>query len=180
MTRIPGHVLSIALGACLASACDVGSLPGIEPDGGGQQQGGPDAVAFLTCQQAGTPPAGGPAGELDHNVGQACMQAACHGPGGDGPNFTVGGTLYTDAAGNAPNAGGVVSIRDAAGTVIHMISAANGNFHTGQAVVLPVTTFSSKCPAIRPMIAQSATGDCNSAGCHAAGSATGRVWLDPP
>jgi hypothetical protein len=170
MSRSRALVLVAALGL---AGCDVGSLPGIEPDGG--PPGGPDGgTSQFACQPAAvTVPSG------NHNAGQNCLQAACHAVGGDGPTWTVAGTLYTDAAGNAPNVGGYITIRDALGVELNLAAAQNGNFYTTQPVTYPVTTWASKCPNVRPMLAQSATGDCNAAGCHSQGSLSGRIWLEP-
>jgi hypothetical protein len=141
--------------------------------------GGPDAAAnadagvvFQTCRdQTGVQRDG------NHNEGQDCLQGGCHALGGDGPLWTVAGTLYTDALGTAPKVGAIVTIRDANGTIIDMISATNGNFWTSTPVQFPLETFTSECPNLRPMVSQSAVGGCNMAGCHDLGSASGRINL---
>ncbi|HKE17145.1 MAG TPA: hypothetical protein VKB80_19865 [Kofleriaceae bacterium] len=137
-------------------------------DGGGGNVEGPDAApipdgADLTCA--------GPASATEdghHYPGMAC--ATCH-DGSIGPTFTVGGTLYADAAGTQAVAGVTVTVIDADQNRIDLVSGQNGNFWTDQAVTFPVTAFASSCPDVAPMTTQAGSGNCNAGGCHAAGAA---------
>ncbi len=167
-------------------SCTVGSSP---PPGGGQQVDAPagsaiDAPAAPTdatlVGDGGTPDGGfacrnavAAVGNGHHNPGMNCF-AACHNHG-----FTVAGTLYTTAAGTAPLAGATITVTDAAGRAVDIVSQSNGNFYTSAAVTFPVTAHASQCPSIQMMGAQvAATGaGCNQAGCHAAAGGAGRIHL---
>lgn len=145
---------------------DPGGGAGGEDPGGGNA--GPDAApipdgADLSCAEAQTATDDG-----HHYPGMPC--AGCH-DGAIGPSFTVGGTLYADAAGSQPVAGVTITLIDADAKRIDMVASQNGNFWTAQAVAFPVTTYASSCPDVVPMMTQSASGDCNSGGCHGAGAA---------
>jgi hypothetical protein len=137
-------------------------------DGGGGNAEGADAApipdgADLTCA--------GPESATEdghHDPGMACM--TCH-DGSIGPTFTVGGTLYADAAGTQAVSGVTVTVIDADQNRIDLVSGQNGNFWTDQAVTFPVTTFASSCPDVAPMTTQAGNGNCNAGGCHAAGAA---------
>lgn len=151
-------------------ACDVGDVRDLDtlPDAGAEDPGVDGAPA--ACRET-VPDVGG--GE--HNPGQACI--ACHLAEG-APQFTLAGTLYTDAAGTAPVVGGTIIVTDATGASVDMITQANGNFWTTQALTYPVRVAASQCPDTVPMAgAITAAGDCNAGGCHAAGSSSGRVHL---
>jgi cytochrome c553 len=178
-------VAVIALSPALFTAgCDVGDITarvggGADATLAGTPDGtpavGPDAApaaggdaSTLTCRNPVTTQASG-----QHNPGTTCM--SCHGAGGNAPRFTMGGTLYATAAGGAPVVGATITVRDASGQSIDVVSAQNGNFWIVQAVTYPVTVYASSCPTVQPMIATSATGDCNS--CHAAGVGPGTVHL---
>ena len=164
----------VALTACfdLGDVRDVGG-PGGGPDAGtgGDDPGGPDAGgASLECLDAVPNP-----GDGEHNPGQACI--ACHQADG-GPTFTLAGTLYADPAGTTPLAGATIVVTDADGTVTELVTRQNGNFWTNDPLAFPVRVSATRCPDTTPMIgAVAAPGDCNSGGCHAAGSATGPVHL---
>lgn len=161
-----------ALLLVLVAACDVGRVPGLGDDQGPDAGlGGPDAADQLACRNAVAT-----VGTGEHNAGQACLQAGCHAAGGEGPHFYVGGTLYTSAAGVAPNPGSVVTIKDGAGLIVDMTVMQNGNFYTTTPVIEPVQTFASKCPGKLSM-ASTAAGNCNTGGCHDGVAATGRVYL---
>ena len=101
-----------------------------------------------------------------HRAGERC--ATCH-DGEGGPAFTIGGTLFSDAAGSAAVAGVTVTLVNAEGTRIDMVSAENGNFWTDQPVAFPVTTYASSCPDLTAMQTLADSGNCN--GCHQAGDA---------
>jgi hypothetical protein len=100
----------------------------------------------------------------EHHPGRDCM--LCHAAGGDGPTFTLGGTLYADVAGTAPLDGAAVHVLAADGQEIVMETALNGNFWTTAPLAFPVTTWASACPDVRPMVTPVAAGGCNAAGCH--------------
>lgn len=162
----------------LLLACDVGVAPVAGPldgpDGDGDEAPGPaeggadgGAPVATACDD---PVDTGESGE--HNPGQACLD--CHAGGGDAPTFRLGGTVYSSLAGGAPVVGATIRVRDAADVEHIAISARNGNFWITEAVAFPVQVSASSCPSAMPMIAPSATGNCNSAGCH---DADFRVYL---
>jgi len=111
-------------------------------------------------------------GSGKHHPGEDC-QGACHNHG-----FTLGGTLFAAANTTTPLAGATVTVVDAAGKSIDVVSQSNGNFYTSQAIAFPVTVTASLCPSVAPMVTKvTATMDgCNKAGCHVAG-ATGVIHL---
>jgi hypothetical protein len=152
-------------------ACDVGSVlgpgQGIDvPDGG--DPGADAAETACVPEVLGV-------GNGNHNPGTACM--TCHAAGGDGPTWVLAGTAFTSAAGTAPMVGATIVVLDANGTRFELPTATNGNFWTQQTIAFPVTVEASQCPDSLAMVAQSASGDCNSAGCHSVGSSSGRIHL---
>ena len=93
------------------------------------------------------------------------MISACHGSGGSGPQFSFGGTIYTDATGATPAADVEIRGVDSAGKDLGLAhSDSDGNFWFNS-----TTVFSSGKTAARsatnkkPMIS-GATGACNQ--CH--------------
>ncbi len=176
---------AILIAVLLVAACDVGevTIPAPAP-------GGPDATPAAPGAPDAAPASAGPdaapstlvcknavntADTGHHNPGLDCMSAGCHGPGGQGPLWTVAGTLYGAAAGGAPIAGATITVVGANGVSTDLVSAQNGNFYTGVTIALPAKVYASKCPAVTPMISAVSIGSCNS--CHVAGSATGAVHL---
>jgi hypothetical protein len=71
--------------------------------------------------------------------------------------------------GGAPVAGVTITLIDADGNRIDIVSAENGNFWSDQAPAFPVTAYASSCPDVVPMMTLAEAGDCNT--CHAAGAA---------
>lgn len=166
------------------AACEVGDITARAPGtADAQVPGAPDGAPSVGPDAA--PGSGGDASTLackdpvatqatgEHNPGTTCM--SCHGAGGGAPRFTMGGTLYATATGGAPVVGATITMIDATGATIDVVSAKNGNFWAVQAVTYPVTVYASSCPNVQPMIAKSATGDCNS--CHTSGVGPGTVHL---
>lgn len=107
-----------------------------------------------------------------HYEGMACL--GCHIAGSSAPEFTLAGTLYADPDGTAPLDGLNVSLVDAAGSRVDVISALNGNFYSTDPINFPVTAFVSACPDVVPMPILLTLGDCNS--CHVAGD---RITFSP-
>jgi hypothetical protein len=140
---------------------------GLGPDAGGDPVTAPDAGD----EECAPPVANLPNG--NHNAGLACL--SCHNGAGPAPRWTVAGTLYADRNGGTPLAGATIRVRDNAGLELELVTAANGNFYTSQAVQFPVTVSASKCPDTRPMTGKPQVGDCNS--CHTANSPQGRIHL---
>jgi hypothetical protein len=112
-------------------------------------------------------------GDGHHNAGQSCITAGCHdGNTAEAPLWTAAGTVYDALGGGAAVAGATIHLVDGAGTDVKLVTSANGNFYTAQAITYPVTTRVSKCPTTIPMVAQvQANGaSCNTAGCHVDGN----------
>lgn len=107
-----------------------------------------------------------------HNPGVNCMNG-CHNHG-----FTIAGTIYTSANSNTAVTGATVTVTDANGQTLHIVSQLNGNFYTTTPVAYPLTVNASSCPNISKMSAQVATngGACMQGGCHATG-AQGQIHL---
>jgi hypothetical protein len=165
----------VSLVFLVAAACTVGTVEGVpdpaaDPGVDASADDPPVDAADVACRDAVTP-----VGSGEHNAGQACI--ACH-AGNAGPDFTLAGTLYTDAAGAAPLAGATITITDANGATFDMVSQQNGNFWTAEPLAFPVHVVASRCPDTQPMSgAIAAAGDCNAGGCHASGAAQGRIHL---
>ncbi len=114
--------------------------------------------------------------------GGACI--SCH-QGGEGPWFSLAGTVYASA--HEPNdctggatAGGspTVEITDASGHVFSLNVNSAGNFFTQQAVSTPYTARVLYQGRARAMVTPQTSGDCNT--CHTetgANGAPGRVML---
>lgn len=100
----------------------------------------------------------------------ACL--SCHGPGGDGPRFFAGGTVYKDVAATMPAAQVEVRFRDASGKALSTYTDALGNFvvtanaATTAGIAFPLQVGARNGTATKPMSAQIANGDCNSSTCH--------------
>ena len=91
--------------------------------------------------------------------------AACHNHG-----FTVAGTVFTSANSNTAVVGATVTVKDANGQVVDIVTQQNGNFYTSTQVAFPLTVMASSCPAATSMIGQVAQGGggCNQTNCHSA------------
>lgn len=167
--------LSIAAVALLA-ACTVAEH---DDDPGGSDVdaagGGTDATGTGTDSGTGGGTCDPPSTSMtfgNHNAGLACL--GCHTGTGVAPKWTVAGTLFSTAQGGAPIAGATITVTDANNVTVRLVTAANGNFYTGQTLAMPLRVKASKCPDTRMMSARPATGDCNS--CHQAAT-TGRIHL---
>jgi len=160
----------VATGTML-TACDVGTYTG------------PNGVLSSTDAPAGAMDAPGTIGACEsnssarppgrHNIGQGCLNAGgCHGANPGSRVFTIGGTLYTTAAGTTAAPGATIFI----GTQ-KMIVADNGNFYTTNPVTFPTTTKASLCPDTKPMVGPlNAAGDGNCNSCHN-GTTTAKLYL---
>jgi hypothetical protein len=128
--------------------------------GGGGTDAGTDAVGFACRNKVAS------VGSGNHNPGEDC-QGSCHNHG-----FTLGGTIFTAANSTTPLVGATVTVVDAAGKTVDVVSQRNGNFYTSQSLAFPVTVTASDCPNIAPMVTKvTATMDgCNKGGCHVAGA----------
>ncbi len=156
-----------SLSLLAAVGCDVGSVA--------SGRALPDAGLGLVSDAAPTDPlevACDPlvadVGDGEHNAGDACLNSACHGLGGEGPRFTLGGTIFATLGGGAAVAGATVHLIDGQGTEVTLTTAPNGNFWSTASLTFPLTTYASLCPDVEPMVGPISAGnaDCNSGGCH--------------
>ncbi len=101
--------------------------------------------------------------------GQPCID--CHRREGEGPRYTVAGTIYPtghepdDCVGVDGRAAGItVEITDAAGNTLNLTPNEAGNFFTSQRLTFPITTKIISPDGERPMLTPFEDGDCNT--CH--------------
>jgi hypothetical protein len=172
------YALAIVLGTGCAGEIEPGSggNGAAAPDAGGGAGGGGGGGGgggAMPDAGAGTDAAGfacrnkvASVGSGHHHPGEDC-QGSCHNHG-----FTLGGTLFVAPGSATPLVGATVTVLDAAGKTIDVVSQANGNFYTAQAIAFPVTVTASECPSVAPMVTKvTATMDgCNKSGCHVAGA----------
>jgi len=159
----------------LLAGCTVGTLDGggggttdnnSSPDGGAADGATVTAdAATFACRNKVT----SGIGNGHHNAGQDC-QGGCHNHG-----FTLSGTIY---AGTTALSGATITVKDATNHTFDVVSQANGNFYTINAVVFPITVVASMCPDVAKMSSQitSGNGGCNKSGCHTT-TAQGRIHL---
>jgi hypothetical protein len=101
-----------------------------------------------------------------------CLDSNCHGPGGDGPTFVAGGSVFQDVAGTKPAAQIEVRLRDAAGKSVLTNTDANGNFYvrattaTAAGLSFPVNAGARSATATQVMTDTIPAGNCNSSACH--------------
>lgn len=179
----PGCRSPLMLLALLVAGC-VGEIEGARSGGQGgspdaASPGSPDAEVAADSVDAGEPDAAracddpeAGVGAGEHRAGEACL-TGCHTPSTGGPTFSIAGTLYVDAAGSAPVAGATIHVIDADDNELTLVTKQNGNFWTSAPVVFPLAVFASRCPdsaaKVAPVTAADDGGNCNGAGCHAAG-----------
>jgi hypothetical protein len=163
--------LALAMIGTSVAACDVGTYTGPNGTLSGTDApiGAKDAPGTIgACESnSSTRPNG------NHNAGQGCLNAGgCHGANPGSTVFTIGGTLYTTAAGTTAAPGATIFI----GTQ-KLIVATNGNFYTTNPVTFPTTTKASLCPDTKPMVGPlNAAGDGNCNTCHN-GATTAKLYL---
>jgi hypothetical protein len=171
-------LISLCLLPVVASGCFLGADPlpaNVHDDAGPDSPPPPpDAPPPVMCKNAQNTVDDG-----HHNAGLNCMAGSCHGGGvGDAPPFTVGGTLWADAGGTIPVKYGIISIVDADGVKLDLVTALNGNFYTSQVVKYPIRVYASKCPSLQQMVSTVQYGACNQ--CHTnAGGTTTPIMLPP-
>ena len=177
------------------AACTVGDLPRTNPGGddnpgtdAGNTPPGVDAAptgngcvnrAVADTAYVHSAAAGG-----GTNAGKACMDAACHGQGGQGPQFQFAGTVYK-TGGTVASAGVTVRVTSGAGAAApDYITDTAGNFH------IPAGTLMGAFPGAKVLVtacptapARMATplnqgdGNCARAGCHVAAGGQGPITL---
>jgi hypothetical protein len=165
---------------CLA-ACDVGELPNLTGDGGGDSGGGNGCIDV-----AATPPAG------HHTpvMAQGCMSAAnCHnaamGLGTGAPAYSYGGVLFK-ADKTTPYAGATIIVTLGSAEKKAVVSD-NGEFFMVPGVAgldpptntMTATTKATACPSAPVAMGGVLTaggGDCQKSGCHTPGVGQGVIY----
>jgi hypothetical protein len=169
----------VVISTLFVAACDVGSIPGVGPDGGGGG-GGDGSGSGNECVNAVTPaaPKHAHADDGTSKRGQACITPACHGTGGAGPTFTFAGTVSTAADGATPKPGATIKVIFGA-TTIPSAADEDGNFYSTQTITLPAKTLATSCPTLAPMVGMIVTGGGNCNNCHktGAGATTTPVYV---
>lgn len=168
----------VLFSSIFVAACEVGSIPGVTPDGsGGGDTGGDNGTA---CIDAVTPAAPkhthGDDGTSKRN--QACQASGCHGASPTGPAFTFSGTVSTAADGATPKPGATVRVIDGA-NVFTAVADEDGNFYSTQTITLPAKTNATACPTVAPMVGMIVAGGGNCNNCHSpnAGAITSPVYV---
>lgn len=101
--------------------------------------------------------------ESSHYPGEDC--GSCH--GNQAREFTVSGTLYTDATGTTVAPGGIVVIRNVNGTELFRMTAdAAGNFYTNTILVYPAKAESLSSQLTMAQTFSNTGRSCNQSGCH--------------
>ncbi|HMF44496.1 MAG TPA: hypothetical protein VKQ32_27670 [Polyangia bacterium] len=145
------------------------------PAGSACGGGGPVCTSNMTWT-------GGNQGSGDMNPGQACI--SCHARGGEGPIFSIAGTVYPTlnepdlCYGANSSSGAHVVITGADGLTLTLTPNAAGNFYSQMAVALPFSAKVVTAAGTRAMVATQTSGDCNS--CHTQAGvnmAPGRIML---
>jgi hypothetical protein len=109
--------------------------------------------------------------------GEDCLASGCHGPGSQ-PQFTVAGSVFPSAgaAASAGLANVTVTVKDAAGVEFTLTTNAAGNFFSGVAMALPLTSVYLIRDGKRTDMRGSPQGAC--ASCHKLGSNLGAVYAN--
>ena len=147
-------MVSKAAGSCNATGCHSAS-------------GGNGRVYVLASGSTG-----GPLPGETHNEGQDCLTSGCH------VKFpkVAGGTIYTDTAGSAPQAGATIKLEDTAGKIATLVSDSKGNFYTNDTTLTPPFKVTATYSTGTATMSALATGNCNSGGCHVSGK-QGRIYI---
>lgn len=167
----------VVISSLFVAACDVGSIPGAGPDGGGGS-GMIDGMEGNGCVNAVTPaaPKHAHADGTGSKRGAACMQAGCHLTGGAGPTFTFAGTVSTASDGTTPKPGATIKV-ESGGTTVAAVADEDGNFYSTQTITLPAKTLATSCPTVAPMVGMIVTGGGNCNNCHVNGGTTLPVYV---
>lgn len=112
-----------------------------------------------------------------HRYGQPCL--ACHGGYGEGPEFSIAGTVFVTPAGVAPAQGARVTISDAIGQKIELVSNCAGNFYVEREDFDPVFPLRAEVVCVerdgterRNVMGTRIHREGGCAGCHERGPAT--------
>ncbi len=171
--------------ACGSAGRDLGD---VAPDAGANPND-PAPTAY-TDPFAGAPAYASPSkqgGDTSHHPGESCAQKGCHGSGGEGPDFLIGGTVYQDYGGTVAAVGVEVRVMDTQGHAVSTYSQSNGNFYirsgtSANGVVFPAVVGVRDANIARPMITQltGTMGSCAQGGCHVGADAGGYYPIHIP
>ena len=132
------------------------------------------SVAVTECA-SGTKWVGGDEGNEEMHPGQDCI--ACHASRGEGPHFTIAGTVYGPGAAADDcfgTTGVTVRITGSDGKTQDLTPNGAGNFFSRSAIAMPYTaSIVRNGQVVSQMTSPQQTGACNS--CHTASSSQGRV-----
>jgi hypothetical protein len=160
-----------SLAASFAVACVTPDLPPRTQDDAEPDAQPPPPDARLDCEVKHNA-----VGSGYHNPGTPCLE--CHnGQQAGAPRFSIGGTVFRDAAGTIPVVGATVIVIDGNGLVVKLPTQQNGNFYSQAILSPPFVTAVSQCPDNVPMLSNFVSGDCNS--CHRAVGEPGYVVFRP-
>lgn len=150
-------------------------LSGCTGEGEGEEDGG-GSVADARCA-TGLRWAGGDAESPLMHPGRDCI--ACHASGGEGPRFTIAGTVHAaiDDPDDCYGVPGVnVTVTDANGQAITLTTNEAGNFYSRAALVMPIHARLELAGNLNAMTFTPQVGAC--ASCHTqtgASNAPGRI-----
>jgi len=179
------HRSALAIAAVLVAATGVGCTVGEAPIADDDVGGTPDArpiVGGVDADPNCLPAVAGGGGLGHHNPGLSCITAHCHGAplGALAPQYSIAGTLFTDALGGAGIDGATIVITDANNVTVNVTTrglGGVGNFYSENlALVPPFTVQATQCPSLKSMGTPADSGNCNS--CHVVGgTANARIHL---
>jgi hypothetical protein len=179
------HRSAVAIAAVLVAATAVACTVGEFPNGGDDVGGTPDSRVTgggVDADPNCLPAVVGGGGLGHHNAGTSCITANCHGtpPGPLAPQYSIAGTLYTDALGGAGIDGATIIVTDANNVTINITTRGTGgvgNFYSENlTLVPPFTVQATQCPSLQSMGTPADSGNCNS--CHiTGGTANARIHL---
>jgi hypothetical protein len=171
---VPSFAALLIAGCITAGAAppEVAGAPDAKPAGPADASP-PDAPPPITCKEATNTVVDG-----HHKPGLDCMSGNCHGPAGgaDGaPLWTIAGTLYKSEAGTIPDPYATITIVDAAGVSLDLVTTLDGNFYTNAPLTPPLKVRASSCPDLAPMVGAVQYGSCNA--CHKLGGTQTPIHL---
>lgn len=161
--------LSLSLSALMAL---------LAPAGCGSNQ---ESVDASVCA-SGTKWTGGDEESPKMHPGRDCI--GCHTSKGEGPRFSLAGTLFGDRKQSDDcfgQADGEVVVTDATGKKVSMATNEAGNFYSSESVTFPITATVTYGGKTMSMVTPVGSGACNS--CHTqsgANGAAGRIVFQLP
>jgi hypothetical protein len=180
MLHRSAFAIAAVLVAATGVACTVGEAPISDDDSGDT----PDAriVNGVDADPNCLPAIAGGGGLGHHNAGTSCITANCHGvpTGALAPQYSIAGTLYTNALGDAGIDGATIVVTDANNVTINIPTrglGGVGNFYSENLTLVPPFTIqATQCPSLMSMGTPADSGNCNS--CHIpGGTANARIHL---